>query len=99
MSRKKLKITIECEGMNTQVIEANGMAAAILKDGEDSDHYGLNCVICGNMNKGELIYLYDSVTNELAEACVNNITDRLTPMDMKNMLSLILEGNKNESER
>lgn len=96
MSRKKLKITIECEGSDTQVIEANGIAAAILKDGEDGDHHGMQTVICGCMSVEDLIYLHDGVNEELTDAPNKAIIGNLSVADI---LEAMLGGRKRGSDR
>lgn len=96
MTRKKLKITIECEGQNTQTFEANGMAAAFLTDGSDSNHHSLKCLICGNMNVQDLIHLHDGVEDELTNQLETAITDNLSPVDL---LKIILGGRKRGSDR
>jgi DNA polymerase II small subunit/DNA polymerase delta subunit B len=96
MKRKKLKITIECEGQPTQTIEANGIAAALLTDGEDSDHHGLKVLICGHMNMDDLLHLHDGVGKELIEGIESQIMSNLSAKDL---LKALLGGMKDESER
>ena len=95
MKRKKLKITIECEGKPTQVFEANGIAAALLTDGVDENHHGLSCLICGCMNPQDLIHLHDGIEEELLDALKTNIVDSL-PASV--VLEALLGGKKHESE-
>lgn len=95
MKRKKLKITIELEGQPTQVIEANGIAAAILNDGDIKGKHKLSCLICGNMSVQDLINLQDGVDNNLSDAIASNIIKELPAKDL---LKLLLGGKDNESE-
>lgn len=95
MSRKKLKITIECEGSPTQVLEANGMAAALLKDGDSENSHGLSCLICGNMNRQDLIHLHDGVENELVSAVAQTVIRELSPLEL---MKIILGGKKHGSD-
>lgn len=97
MERKKLKITIECEGKDTQVMEANGIAAAMLTDGEDSDHYGLRCLIVGHMKVKDLIQLHEGVGDELISSLEKNIISNLSPKDLLSAL-LEMRGAEDESE-
>ena len=96
MKRKKVKITIESEGHPTQVIEANGIAAALLTDGMDSEHYGLKCLICGTMSGEDLLRIRDGVEDELMDALNGAIINNMYPIDL---LKILAGGNKNESER
>lgn len=95
MTRKKLKITIECEGKPTQVLEANGIAAALLTDGEDKNSHGLKCLICGHMTTQDLLHLHDGVVEELTEGLESQIIDSMSPIDI---LKVLLRGEKHESE-
>lgn len=94
MTRKKLKITIECEGNPTQVLEANGIAAALLTDGNDADHHGLKIVLCGHMCTQDLIHLHEAVGGELIENVESMIINNL---DTKDLLKMMLRGKLNES--
>ena len=86
MTRKKTKITIECEGQPPQIIEANGIAAALLTDGEDSEHYGLKCPICGTMSCEDLLRLRDGIEDELMDALNGAIIQNMTPADFMRVL-------------
>lgn len=98
MEHKKLKITIESEGHPTQVLEANGIAAALLTDGSDDKHHSLQCLICGNLNLADLMHLHEGVGEQLIEQLENVIMSELSPADL---LKFILDtrSNKHESER
>jgi hypothetical protein len=83
---KKMKITIECEGKETKVFEANGIAAAMLTDGKDSDHWGSSILICGNMSVQDLINLHGSVGKELIGAVEGKILGNLSVTDLIKIL-------------
>lgn len=93
---KKLKITIESEGQPTQILEAHGIAAALLTDGEDSEHYGLQCCVIGKMSTADLLRLHDGVEGELADALKKTIVDHIPAEDL---LRILLGGNKDGSHR
>ena len=84
--RKKLKITIESEGNPTQVLEANGMAAALLCDVEDKDHHGIQICICGTMCTSDLLHLHDAVEDELTNQLENVIIQQMPPEKLLKML-------------
>ena len=96
MERKKLKITIEAEGQPTQILEANGLAAALLGDGEDEKSHKLSVLICGRMNTQDLLHLHDGVEGELLDAIGNAVIKEMSPMDM---LKILMRGRKHEPER
>lgn len=83
---KKMKITIECEGQETRVIEANGIAAALLTDGGDSEHYDLKTLIVGHMSMQNLMQLREGVGNELIDGIENQIMDNLSAKDLLKIL-------------
>lgn len=95
MTRKKLKITIECEGQPTQVLEANGIAAALLTDGEDKNSHGLSVIVCGHMNTKDLLHLHDGVGEQLIDAVETNILNSVSPTDI---LKILMRRGKDESE-
>lgn len=95
MTHKKLKITIECEGKPTQVLEANGIAAAMLTDGKDKDTHELACLVCGHMNTKDLLHLHDGVGEQLIEAIESNILNSLSAVDL---MKILLRRDKDESE-
>lgn len=97
MTRKKLKITIESEGQTTQVLEAYGIAAALIDDGEDADHHGLKCLICGRMNLNDLLHLHDGVGGELIEQLENVLLRELSPADILRAITN-MRGENRESE-
>ncbi len=83
---KKMKITIECEGQETRVFEANGIAATLLTDGEDSEHYGLKTLIVGHMSMQNLMQLREGVGNELIDGIENQIMEHLSAKDLLKIL-------------
>lgn len=95
MSRKKIKIAIEAEGKEPRVFEANGIAAAMLTDGNDSDHHGMSICICGNMSTQDLLHLHDAVTGEMVEQLEETIVKNLSPADI---LKVLLGGKKHGSD-
>ena len=95
MKRKKTKITIECEGQPPQTIEANGIAAAVLTDGDDSEHYGLKCLIVGTMTCEDLLCIRDGVEDELMDALNGAIIQSMTPADL---MRVLMGGKKNGSK-
>lgn len=97
MTRKKLKITIETEGQPTQVLEAYGIAAALITEGEDSDHYGLTCCICGRMDLDDLMHLHKGVGHELIEQIENILVKEMSPSVLLKALAEI-RGEDHESE-
>lgn len=94
MSRKKLKITIECEGEPTHTFEVNGMAACLLSDSENT--HGIQSTICGCMSVQDLMHLHDGVKEELSEAVENAILQNLSPSDI--LRALLLGGKKHGSD-
>lgn len=96
MNQKKLKITIECEGKETQVLEAKGIAAALLTEGTDDEHHGLKTVICGHMSIQDLIHLHSGVGEELIEALEKAILSKVTLKDLARVFCS--EEDCNESE-
>jgi hypothetical protein len=97
IERKKLKITIESEGNPTQVLEANGMAAALLTDGSDDEHHSLKCLICGHMSLQDLMHLHEGVGENLIENLESTIMKELSPEDILRVI-LDTRSKKHESE-
>ena len=77
MNQKKTKITIECEGQPTQIIEANAIAAAILTDGTDDDHTSLQIVLMGHRCLEDLLHLRDAVGTELINTLETQLIDKM----------------------
>jgi hypothetical protein len=96
MIRKKLKITLECEGQETKTFEANGIASVLLTDGKDSDHHGLQVLICGNMSIQDLAHLYDGVEEELTKALAQAIMSEMSPEDI---VKILMGGKKHGADR
>lgn len=96
MSRKKLKITIECEGEPTHTFEVNGMAACLLTDGNSENTHGIQTTICGCMSVKNLLHLHDGVEDELVETVESAILQNMSPSDI---LRTLLGGKKHGSDR
>ena len=95
-NEKTLKITIECEGKETQVLEAKGIAATLLTEGNDSEHHGLKTVICGHMSIQDLIHLHSGVGEKLIEALEKAVVSRVSLNDISRIFCS--EEDCNESE-
>lgn len=95
MTHKKLKITIEYEGQPTQILEARGIAAALLDDGDGEDNHKLSCLLVGRLNQQDLLNLHDGVETELAGAVAQAIIGDMAPID----LIKALLGGKHEPKR
>ena len=96
MTRKKVKITIEAEGRQPHVLEANGIAAVMLTDGNDADHHGIQICICGNMSTQDMVYLHEAADEELTNALMSQIVSNMSPEDILKLLRR--GGNKHESD-
>ena len=94
MNRKKLKITLEVEGEAPKVIEANGIAACVLGDGNSDDTHGIQIVICGHMGVKDLLHLHDGVGDDLIKALESSVIENVPASDLIRML---IGGSKNES--
>lgn len=100
MARKKTKITVETEGKAPQVFEVNGIAAAMLTDGEDSEHHGMKILICGSMSLNDLLHIHDGITEDMVPKLEEAIMSEVSPMDMlKAMIAIKKGGKKHGSDR
>lgn len=100
MSRKKIKVTIESEGNKPQVLEAYGIAAALLTEGDSEETYGITIAICGGMGAQDLMHLYKGVTQELTQTVESTLLDNMSTGDLrKALIEALLEGDKHESDR
>ena len=87
--KKKVKITIESEGHDTQVIEAYGIAGVTITDGQDDKHHGISVMLVGNLSPKDLVHLKAGVEDELVDLINQNIKSS-TP-SLKEMLQGMLE--------
>lgn len=96
----KMKITIEQKGHPAKVFEADGFAAALLKNCPSIDEYGIQVCVCGSMTLQDLYHLNKGVENDLTETMHKQlVSTAIEDIDATELFKRLFGGENHGADR